>query len=67
LEHVVVSGVQFGRRQDRDRLLVEPEKLDDVADDLREYKAIAARHHRHRARPKPPQLLKAALVCQYIN
>jgi hypothetical protein len=56
-EHVVVPGLQLGRRQSWARLLVEAQEFDDIANDLRKDKAIAARHHRNRARTQPPQLL----------
>ena len=57
LEHLVITGMQLGRREGRAGVFVEAEELDDIADDLGEDKAIAARHHRYRARTEPPQLL----------
>jgi hypothetical protein len=48
--------VQLGWRQHRARLLVEGQKFHDVADDLRKYEAVAARHDGHGTRTQPPQL-----------
>ena len=66
LEHVIITGVELGRRQDWTGLLAEPQKLDDVADDLGEDKTVVARDHRNRARTEPPQLLETAIVRQYV-
>ena len=54
---MVVAGMQLSRRQRRARLLVEGQKLDDVADDLGKNEAVAARHDGHGTRTQPPQLV----------
>src|SRR5262249_6770913 len=64
---MIVAGMQFGRRQRRARLLVEPQKLHDIADDLGKYEAVAARYHRHRPCAQTAQLFEAAFVHQHID
>src|SRR5260370_2266501 len=64
---MIVAGMQLSRRQRRAGLPVEGQKLDDVADDLGKYEAVAARHDRHGTRSEPPQLLQAALIRQHID
>src|SRR5260370_6654031 len=64
---MIVAGMQLSRRQRRAGLLVEAQKLDDVADDLGSAEAVAARADRHGTRSEPPQLLQAALIRQHID
>ena len=66
-EYMVAARVQLGRRKGRARLLVETQKLDDIADHLGKYETVAARHDRHGTRTQPPQLLQAALIRQHID
>jgi hypothetical protein len=66
-ENMLVTSIQLGRRQRRARVFVEGQKLNNIADDLRKDKAVAARHYRHRARAQSAQLLEAAFVSQYVD